>query len=433
MRVQIYWLLDDDNQYEHQFMTLQETIAILLSLTAICSFINYRYLKLAPSIGITLLVLIISSVILFFDKVVFVQVPYVHDIVAATDFNTTFLGGMISFLLFAGAIHINTIELLKHKGIIIVLATVGVLISTLIVGVLMWFVTNSFGIKLALIDCLVFGALIAPTDPIAVLGVLKRIAAPKALEMKIAGESLFNDGTGIVLFFILLGFAGEHIAPSGFKIAALFLQQVLGGIGYGFVLGFAASFILKYVDDQHVASLVTLAVVTGGYILAVKLNVSGPIAIVVAGLIIGARLRVGIMSEACINNLDGFWELVDQVLNAILFVLIGLELLELPLNNVALVTAVLAIPIVLIARYVSVALPIIAFKPFRSFLPNTIGIMTWGGLRGGVSIALALSLQESMVRNEIITVTYAVVMFSLLIQGLTVGPYLRYTMQRSKP
>lgn len=412
-------------------MTLQEIIAILLSLTAICSFINYRFLKLAPSIGITLLVLLLSFLILLFEKLIFGKIPYVKDIVAATNLNSTFLGGMISFLLFAGAIHINTIELLKHKGIIIVLATVGVLISTTIVGVLLWFVTIIFGIKFELIDCLVFGALISPTDPIAVMGVLKRIAAPKAIEMKIAGESLFNDGTGIVLFFILVGFAGEHIAPSGFKIATLFLQQAFGGIAYGFVLGFATSYILKYVDDQHVATLITLAVVTGGYILALKLNVSGPIAIVVAGLIIGTMLRGGLMSEACINNLDGFWETVDQVLNAILFVLIALEIAKLPGNFYNLIIQFSAIPIVLLARYVSVALPIIAFKPFRSFPPNTIGIMTWGGLRGGVSIALALSLQETIVRNEIIAVTYAVVMFSLFVQGLTVGPYLRYILRRS--
>lgn len=413
-------------------MSTQAIIAILLCFTAFCSYINYRYIRLSPSIGVTMIALVFSTIIIELTRFNIVHLQFVYTIAHSLNFNETFMGGMISFLLFAGALHLNTLELAKEKTMIFVLATFGVLISTFLVGILTWSVTQLLGVSFNLYDCFIFGALIAPTDPIAVMGILKKISAPKALETKITGESLFNDGTGIVVFVILLSLlTGEH-ETDGVHIALLFVQQLFGGLLYGLVLGFGTSFLLKKINDFHVSALITLAMVSGGYLLALQLNVSGPIAIVMAGLIVGTKLRSGIMSEGVIRQLGSFWALMDEALNAILFVLIGLEFLKLPLNSDALITALAAIPIVLFSRFVSVALPITLFKPFRAFTPNTIKIMTWGGLRGGVSIALALSLQTSPVRDEIITVTYAVVVFSLLVQGLTIGPFIRKQLKDEK-
>jgi CPA1 family monovalent cation:H+ antiporter len=413
-------------------MSTQAIIAVLLCFTAFCSYINYRYLRLSPSIGITLIALVFSTVIIELTQLNIIHLQFIYNIANSMDFNTTFMGGMISFLLFAGALHLNTLELAKEKTMIFVLATFGVLVSTFLVGILTWTVSRIIGIEFNLLDCFIFGALISPTDPIAVMGVLKKISAPKALEINIAGESLFNDGTGIVVFVILLSLITGENKPEGFNIAWLFVQQLFGGLFYGVILGFGTSFLLRKINDFHVSALITLAMVSGGYLLALQINVSGPIAIVMAGLIVGTKLRSGLMSEGVIRQLDSFWALMDEALNAILFVLIGLEFLKLPLHIDALISALAAIPIVLFSRFVSVALPITLFKPFRSFTPNTIKIMTWGGLRGGVSIALALSLQSSPVRNEIITVTYAVVVFSLLIQGLTIGPFIRKQLKEEK-
>lgn len=406
-------------------MNLQVIVTILLCLTAVCSFINYRFIRLLPSIGITLLALIFSIAIIILTKLHIMQLQFIYRLAYSTDFNTTFMGGMISFLLFAGALKINSLELAKEKTIIIVMATVGVLLSTAIVGILIFLVTQLMGVQFNLIDCFIFGALIAPTDPIAVMAVLKNLSAPRSLEIKIAGESLFNDGTGIVVFVILLALVNGESKPESFSIALMFIQQLAGGLLVGSLLGLFTRFLLKKVNDFHVSTLITLAMVSGGYLIALKLGVSGPIAIVVAGLIVGTSLRSSIMSEGVIRQLDSFWTLVDEVFNAILFVLIGLEFIKLPLNLDALITACAAIPIVLFSRFISVALPVSFFKLFRTFSPNTIQIMTWGGLRGGVSIALALSLQSSPIRNEIITVTYAVVVFSLIVQGLTIGPFIR--------
>ena len=353
-----------------------------------------------------------------------------HIMAYSTDFNTTLMGGLISFLLFAGALQLNTLELAKEKSVILVLATVGVLISTFLVGVLTWFNTHLLGVEFNLIDCFVFGALIAPTDPIAVMGVLKRISAPRSLEAKIAGESLFNDGTSIVLFFVLLAIATGEQQPEGVSIALLFLQQLFGGVIFGFLLGYFASMLLKKVNDFHVSTLITLALVLAGYLAAVSINVSGPIAVVVAGLMVGTKLKKeSIMTESVRKQLSGFWALVDEALNAILFVLIGLEFIKLPLTTDAIIGALSAIPIVLFSRFVSVALPIQFFKLFRSFTPNTVKILTWGGLRGGVSIALALSLQQSPVRDDVITITYVVVVFSLLVQGLTIGRFIQHQLK----
>jgi len=327
----------------------------------------------------------------------------------------------LSFLLFAGALHVNLNDLAKQKWAIVSLATLGVLLSTFIIGGLSWLVLNWLGIGLPLIYCLLFGALISPTDPIAVLGILKTAHAPKSLEIKIAGESLFNDGVAVVVFIVLFGIAtgGEEINAA--HIGLLFLEEAVGGVVYGLLLGFLTYRMLKGVDNYTVEILLTLALVTGGYALATVIHVSGPIAIVVAGLWIGNHGRLLAMSEHTREHLDTFWELMDEILNAVLFVLIGLELLLLSLTQEYLLAAVLIIPIVLLARLVSVGLPIGLLRFKQQFAPGVVKVLTWGGLRGGISVALALSLPAGPERNLILTVTYMVVVFSIIVQGLSIS------------
>ncbi len=329
--------------------------------------------------------------------------------------------GMLSFLLFAGALHININDLARHKWVILTLASGGVLLSTVIVGTLTWWLLAAFGLQLSFVYCLLFGALISPTDPVAVLGILKTAGVPKSLETKIAGESLFNDGVAVVVFIVLFRIAtgGAEVSPGG--IAGLFLLEALGGLLFGLAIGFAAYAMLKSVDSYQVEILITLALVMGGYALAHAMHVSGPIAIVVAGLLIGNHGRLLAMSKTTRQHLDTFWELLDEILNAVLFVLIGLEILLLVFTRQYFLAGLLAIPIVLLARLLSVGLPIALMRQVRSFSPHVIKILTWGGLRGGISVALALSLPPGPERNLIVAITYIVVVFSIAVQGLTVG------------
>jgi CPA1 family monovalent cation:H+ antiporter len=293
--------------------------------------------------------------------------------------------------------------------------------STFIIGTLAWLVLGWLDIGLPLMDCLLFGALISPTDPIAVLGILKKAGVPESLETKICGESLFNDGVAVVVFLVLL-----HITAGGQEITlgsvvGLFAKETVGGIFFGLIIGMVAYLMLKSIDNYHVEVLITLALVAGGFALADRLHLSGPIAIVVAGLLIGNHGRLLAMSDQTRENLDTFWELVDEVLNAVLFVLIGLEVLVLTINHEYLVASVIIIPLLLLSRLVSVAVPVTLLRRFRTFSPNVIKILTWGGLRGGISVAMALSLPPGRSRDIILTVTYAVVVFSIIVQGLTVG------------
>jgi CPA1 family monovalent cation:H+ antiporter len=331
---------------------------------------------------------------------------------------------MLSFLLFAGALHINLEDLTEHRLVIALLATVGLVLSTAIIGVLTFAVVSLLGIELSLLHCLVFGALISPTDPIAVLAILKQAGAPRALETQIAGESLFNDGVAVVLFLVLVEIAsgGDTTATDAMM---LLVREAAGGVAFGLVIGGIAYVLLRGVDDYQVEVLITLALVVGGYALAMELHISGPIAVVVAGLLIGNHGRRLAMSDTTRDHLDTFWELIDEVLNAVLFVLIGLEVLLVTVSASLAVAAAAAIVIVLVARFVSAGLPVAILRPFRDFSPRAVRILTWGGLRGGISVALALSLAPSPQRDVILTITYGVVLFSILVQGLTIGRLVR--------
>jgi len=327
--------------------------------------------------------------------------------------------GMLSFLLFAGALHVNLNELMRQKWAVIIYATVGVILSTFFVGILIYLVTKYLELNLKFIYCLLFGALISPTDPISVLAILKEAGAPKSLEVKIAAESLFNDGIGVVVFITIWEIAfGGHDVSTG-SVTSLFIKETMGGIAIGLLIGWIAYKLLKSIDNYQVEILLTLALVTGGYAFALAVKSSGLIAIVVAGLLIGNRGREFAMSEKTRQNLDTFWELIDEILNSLLFVLIGIELLIIPLSFKYLFAGMIAILIVLFSRMLSITVPQFLLTFRKKFDYKSLKIMTWGGLRGGISVAMAISLPAGVERDLIITMTYIVVVFSILVQGLT--------------
>jgi len=401
-------------------MGILNTIALLLTLAALFSYLNERFLRLPTTIGIMLISLLLSVSLLLIGKLGWPSLQVeAQQFLRGIDFHQTLMHGMLSFLLFAGALHINLNDLAKQKGVIITLATFGILLSTVIVGSLSYWLLNSLGLNISFLYCLLFGALISPTDPIAVLSILKRAGVSKTLEVKVVGESLFNDGVGVVVFLLLLGLATGDSSATPTGIGLLFIQEAVGGILFGMLCGLAVYWLLKSVNQYQVEVLLTLALVMGGYALATAIHVSGPIAVVVAGLFIGNQGRVFAMSDETRGHLDQFWELIDEILNAVLFVLIGLEVLVLSLEMEYLLAALGIIPMVLLARYTSVALPLSVLKKFRRFSPNAVEVLTWGGLRGGISVALALSLPMGSERDVILTITYAVVISSILVQGLT--------------
>lgn len=412
-------------------MSLIDIIAIVISLAAIFSFINHRTIRLPNTIGVMLIALMFSLLLLFIDQFFSGISRHALTILNNIDFNRTLMEGMLSFLLFAGALHVNLDDLAKQKWVIGSLATGGVVVSTFIIGALSWMVFDLLGIDIGFGYCLLFGALISPTDPIAVLGILKKVGVPKSLETKITGESLFNDGVGVVVFLVLLGIVtgGEEIDAG--HIAVLFIQEAIGGGALGLLLGWLAYRMLQQVDNYQVEVLITLALVMGGYSLAGALHLSGPIAMVVAGLLIGNHGRRLAMSDTTREHLDTFWELMDEVLNAVLFVLIGLEVLVLSFSASIWLAAALLIPLVLLSRFVSVGIPVSLLRLRLKFTPGAVRVLTWGGLRGGISVALALSLPLGVERDVILTVTYAVVIFSIVVQGLTIGRLVNKTTAQS--
>ncbi|MGE5130232.1 MAG: cation:proton antiporter, partial [Sphingomonadaceae bacterium] len=400
--------------------------SVLITLAALFGYVNYRFLRLPSSIGLMLSALVASVVAVTLGEFGSHTLENLaREALANVDFNQALMHGMLSFLLFAGALHINLNDLADQKWSVGLLASLGVLISTLIVGYATYWLFGLLGHPVPLIYCLLFGALISPTDPIAVLSILKSMGADRALENKMAGESLFNDGVGVVVFLVLLSIAtGEQSATAGAAVT-LFIEEAIGGGLFGLVSGYVAYRMLRRIDDYEVEILITLALVMGGYALATTLHLSGPIAIVVAGLLIGNHGRRFAMSERTREHLDTFWHLVDGILNAVLFVLIGLEALLLHLEPAFALAAALAIPVVLLARLVAVSLPALVPGLRAEFPPKVILALTWGGLRGGISIALALSLPDVPWRGALVTVTYAVVVFSIVVQGLSVVSVLR--------
>jgi len=405
-------------------MDLFNILAIIITLTAIFSYANHRYIGLPVTIGVMTISLIFSLLLIGLSKVMPGLDNSAKLLLESINFDKTLLHGMLSFLLFAGALHVNIQDLAERKYSISVLATAGTLMSVFIVGSATWLLLKLFNINLPFVYCLLFGAIISPTDPIAVLSILKTSKAPKSLEIKITGESLFNDGIGVVVFLVILQIAiGPNEISSG-DILLLFAQETLGGIIAGLVMGYITFLMLKSVDNYQVEILITLALTTGGYALADFLHISGPITIVVAGLLVGNHGRFLAMSEKTRRHLDIFWELVDEILNAVLFVMIGMEILVLTFRAEYLVLCIIIIPLVLFARLVSIGIPIKLLSYFRTFSPGVIRIMTWGGLRGGISVALALSIPpsppESPERQLILALTYSVVLFSILVQGLTI-------------
>ena len=406
-------------------MDLFTISSIVIALSALFGYINIRFLKLPNTIGL-MLIAIVFTLVLFASSLVD---PTIYDaaekMVAQIEFDHILLDILLGFLLFAGAMHTNFDQLRVQRWPILVFSTLGVLASTFITGGLVFYLLQLMSFNIPFIHCLIFGALISPTDPIAVLGILKKAGVPKKLETKIVGESLFNDGVGVVVFLTILGLAqgGTH-GGDAFNIAKLFGQEVFGGIVMGGILGYCTYLLLRSIDDYDIEVIITLACVMGGYSLAHYLHLSAPLAMVVAGLIVGNdTVRGTSMSDTTEQYVDKFWELIDMLLNAILFVLIGLEMLRLTFNGKYIVAGLICIILVLFARYISLFIPVKLFSEKLEFIPHTDKIMTWGGLRGGISIALALSLPDEMSRDIFIIITYVVVVFSILVQGLTIGKF----------
>ena len=403
-------------------MDLFSTIAVLLTLTALLAWLNHRFIGLPMTIGVMLIALLLSLVILMLGRFGLTSVAETADrIVRSVPFDRAVLGGLLSVLLFAGAIKVDLSDLLDRRWAIASFATFGIVISTVIVALLVWLLSQAFGVPLSPLYCLIFGALISPTDPVAVLGILSRSGVGRSMQAKIAGESLFNDGVGVVLFATLLELTDQAHAPGGGDIALLFAVEVVGGLALGLAVGFIAYLLIKSVDEYKLEILLTVAVVTGGYALALALHVSAPLAIVVIGLFMGNHGRRLAMSETTRNHLDTFWELIDEVANAVLFLLIGLEVLVIAGSWATLTLALCCIPVTLLARAGGVGLPMLALRARRTFSKGAWPTLVWGGLRGGISVALALSLPAGPIRDEILILTYVVVVFSIAVQGTTIG------------
>lgn len=401
-------------------MPLIQTLTVLICLAALFSYVNHRWLKLPMTIGLMAVALVFSLLLLILGKLGFSVEAEAQRFIGGIDFNEALMHGMLGFLLFAGALHVKLDELLDLKWVIGTLAVVGTILSSLITGLVGYLLFDFVGLPLPFLYCLLFGALIAPTDPIAVMGVLRQARLPKPLELKIVGESLFNDGVGVVIFLVVLNLLPKPSVEIG-DVVALFLTEAVGGAALGLTLGYLAYRMLKSVDNYQVEILITLALVMGSFLLADLFHTSGPIAVVVAGLLIGNHGRQWAMSASTREHLDNFWELLDELLNAVLFVLIGLEVLVLSFQRPYLLAGLAAIPLVLLARWISVMVQVKFFSLVRDFTDRTITILTWGGLRGGISVALALSLPPGSGRDAVVTITYIVVVFSILGQGLTLN------------
>ncbi|NQW30650.1 MAG: sodium:proton antiporter [Ignavibacteria bacterium] len=402
-----------------------DLIALLLVISAVFAYLNHRFLKLPTTIGLMAISLLFSLLLIATHSL---GLPFEHQVqrlLTEIDFEEALMNGMLAFLLFAGAQHVKLSELKENWKSVGLLATFGVLLSTFLVGTSSYYLLHVFGLNVGFIYCMLFGALISPTDPIAVLSLLKHSDAPRKLHITIAGESLFNDGVGVVIFVVILGLLSSGSTPQFSSVALIFGQEAVGGILLGLVLGLAAFYMLKSIDNYLAEVLITLALVTGGYSLATHLHTSGPIAMVVAGILIGNQGRAFAMSDKTREHIDMFWLLTDEILNAVLFVIIGLEVLLISFSLALLAAGFCCTVIVLISRFVSVSIPLWGIYRADTFPKNTAKVLTWGGLRGGISVALALSIPAGPERMIILVLTYVVVVISVLGQGLSFNKFLR--------
>ncbi len=413
-------------------MEIYYSFSVLIVLASLFAYINHRFIKLPSNIGIMIMAIAVSLVVRFAGNYF---LPWsseqLVELVQEVDFTEVLMGAMLNFLLFAGAIHVNVRDLREQRIPVMIFSTVSVMISTFVIGYLVWKVVPYFGLELPFLYALLFGALISPTDPIAVLGILRKAKVSKALEMKITGESLFNDGVAVVLFAVILQLTNTpDVDISLGSISWLLVKEAVGGILLGLILGFSASKAIKSIDDYIVSVLITLSVVMGGYLIAHSMHISGPLTMVAAGLLIGNYGKRVAMSPTTRDYLAKFWELIDEILNAILFLFIGLELLLIPDIRAYWTISLLAIFIVLAGRFVSIWGPayLVPFKPRLS--PGTLTMLVWGGLRGGVSIALVLSVGNGPYKELLLEMTYFVVIFSIVVQGLTVGKVSNLVMKK---
>ena len=396
---------------------------VLVSLAALFGYINVRFLKLPNVIGLMIITIVFTLGIFALSFVNDTLLNAEKELVNSIDFRSVLLDIMLSFILFAGALHTNFEKLRVQRWPVLAFATFGVLVSTFLVGTSLYYILPVLDFHIDFIYCLLFGALISPTDPIAVLGIMKKAGMPKKLEAKIVGESLFNDGVGIVVFltiFNTVSYGGKD--STVLEVLKLFGEEVIGGVALGLLLGYLTYRLMRTINDYNIEVIITLATVMVGNLVAQKFHLSAPLAMVAAGLMVGTqRVRKSAMSELTETYVDKFWELIDILLNTVLFVLVGMEMLVLSFRIEYILAGLIAIPVVLACRYLSLLGPITFFRKRLGFVPHTQRIMTWGGLRGAISIALALSLTQEMYRDLFLVVTYCIVVFSIVVQGLTVG------------
>ena len=397
--------------------------ATCLVITALLAYLNHRFVGMPTTIGVMAAALLFSLALIGLDAagVAHALRQYEESLLRSIDFSSVLMQGMLSLLLFAGALHVDLSELKTYRWPVGALAVLGTMLSTLVVGFGMWLVLPLTGLPLPLKYCLLFGALISPTDPIAVMGILKSAGAPRELELVIAGESLFNDGVGVVIFSLLLGMLASGLTPTAGQGLQLLMHEAGGGLLFGLALGFVTFLLLRSVDSYQVEVLLTLAAVMGGYALASQIHVSGPLAMVVAGLMIGNHGRALAMSDTTRRYLDMFWELLDEILNAVLFVLIGMEVMLVSFSLSELIGAGVAVFVTLLARALTVGVPVGTLPRAFNLPRGSWKVLTWGGLRGGISVALALSLPVGPERDVVVALTYGVVVFSILVQGLSIG------------
>ncbi len=408
-----------------------QSFTLILTLAALFSYINYRWLKLPSTIGLMIMALVASGLVFAAESISPNASAFFCQLLIDLDFKTILLDVMLSFLLFAGAMHVNINDLEREKWPVLLFATLGVLISTGLVGGLLYAVAGSIGMSVPFVHCLLFGALISPTDPIAVISILKSAGVSKSLELKIEGESLFNDGVGVVVFTGVLlltqmeGMGEGHELFS--EVLLLFVEEAIGGIIYGAIIGYLGWRLIDSIKENgHLSVLLTLAIAMGGYSLASLIHTSGPLAMVVAGLFIGNQINRPGFNRHCRETVVSIWEILDEVLNAVLFVLLGLVIYILDFQIGYLWLGLLAILIVLLSRFLSVLLPYSLLKHAEHRPMKTVTMLTWGGLRGGISVALALSLAEEHSKDLILFITYIVVLFSILVQGLTIGRVVKW-------